>query len=70
MESVPFSLFQVVSNIFFNGLLSSTAHIVLTLVMILMVTAISLSYDCLGVVLELNVSVKIHNYAIYKTHNS
>ncbi|XP_060784795.1 putative sodium-coupled neutral amino acid transporter 11 [Neoarius graeffei] len=45
---------EVVSNIFFNGLLSNTAHIVVTLVIILVVTAISLSYDCLGLVLELN----------------
>ncbi|KAK3543682.1 hypothetical protein QTP70_027125, partial [Hemibagrus guttatus] len=45
---------EVVSNVFFNGLLSSTAHIVVTLAIILAVTAISLSYDCLGVVLELN----------------
>lgn len=59
MESLPFSVFQVVSNVFFNGLLSSTAHIMVTLVIILVVTALSLSYDCLGVVLELNVSVDI-----------
>ncbi|KAF4087055.1 hypothetical protein AMELA_G00091230 [Ameiurus melas] len=45
---------EVVSNVFFNGLLSSTVHIVVSLVIILVVTAISLSYDCLGVVLELN----------------
>lgn len=59
METLPFSVFQVVSNVFFNGLLSSTVHIVVSLVIILVVTAISLSYDCLGVVLELNVSVDI-----------
>ncbi|XP_046701409.1 putative sodium-coupled neutral amino acid transporter 11 isoform X2 [Silurus meridionalis] len=45
---------EVVSNVFFNGLLSSTSHIVVTLVIILAAAAISLSYDCLGVVLELN----------------
>ncbi|XP_036423194.1 putative sodium-coupled neutral amino acid transporter 11 isoform X2 [Colossoma macropomum] len=45
---------EVVSNVFFNGLLSNTAHVMVTLVIISAVTVISLSYDCLGVVLELN----------------
>ncbi|KAL6484638.1 hypothetical protein MHYP_G00066830 [Metynnis hypsauchen] len=45
---------EVVSNVFFNGLLSNTAHVMVTVVIISAVTVISLSYDCLGVVLELN----------------
>ncbi|KAL7865577.1 hypothetical protein SRHO_G00108240 [Serrasalmus rhombeus] len=45
---------EVVSNVFFNGLLSNTAHVMVTVVIISVVTVISLSYDCLGVVLELN----------------
>uniref|UniRef100_W5KSW7 Putative sodium-coupled neutral amino acid transporter 11 n=1 Tax=Astyanax mexicanus TaxID=7994 RepID=W5KSW7_ASTMX len=45
---------EVVSNVFFNGLLSNSAHVMVTVVIISAVTAISLSYDCLGVVLELN----------------
>ncbi|KAL7881869.1 hypothetical protein AOLI_G00087180 [Acnodon oligacanthus] len=44
----------VVSNVFFNGLLSNTAHVMVTVVIISAVTVISLFYDCLGVVLELN----------------
>ncbi|XP_062862735.1 putative sodium-coupled neutral amino acid transporter 11 [Trichomycterus rosablanca] len=45
---------EVVSNVFFNGRLSNTAHILITLLIVLVVTAISLCFDCLGVVLELN----------------
>uniref|UniRef100_A0A4W4GKT3 Putative sodium-coupled neutral amino acid transporter 11 n=1 Tax=Electrophorus electricus TaxID=8005 RepID=A0A4W4GKT3_ELEEL len=45
---------EVVSNVFYNGALSNTVHIIVTLAIISAVTAISLFYDCLGVVLELN----------------
>ncbi|XP_041939252.1 putative sodium-coupled neutral amino acid transporter 11 [Alosa sapidissima] len=45
---------EVVSNVFFKGVLSNTAHVVVTFVIISMCTAISLGFDCLGVVLELN----------------
>ncbi len=47
---------QVISNVFFKGALSNTTHVIITLVIISAATVISLSYDCLGFVLELNVS--------------
>lgn len=47
---------QVVSNVFFHGMLSNVAHVVVTVVIIAVSTVISLTYDCLGIVLELNVS--------------
>ncbi|KAM6985028.1 putative sodium-coupled neutral amino acid transporter 11 [Aplochiton taeniatus] len=45
---------EVVSNVFCNGPLSNMAHFSLTLLIISVCTAISLAFDCLGVVLELN----------------
>ncbi|KAL4636204.1 putative sodium-coupled neutral amino acid transporter 11 [Arapaima gigas] len=45
---------EVVSNVFFNGVLTSVSHIAVTMVIIAVTTAISLTYDCLGIVLELN----------------
>uniref|UniRef100_A0A8C9SM24 Putative sodium-coupled neutral amino acid transporter 11 n=3 Tax=Scleropages formosus TaxID=113540 RepID=A0A8C9SM24_SCLFO len=45
---------EVVSNVFFNGVLTNISHIAVTMVIIAVSTAISLSYDCLGIVLELN----------------
>ncbi|XP_051566528.1 putative sodium-coupled neutral amino acid transporter 11 isoform X1 [Myxocyprinus asiaticus] len=45
---------EVISNVIFKGELSNTAHVIVTLVIISATTAISLSYDCLGNVLELN----------------
>ncbi|XP_067266356.1 putative sodium-coupled neutral amino acid transporter 11 [Chanodichthys erythropterus] len=45
---------EVISNVFFKGELSNTAHVIITVVIISATTAISLSYDCLGIVLELN----------------
>nr|XP_055071754.1 putative sodium-coupled neutral amino acid transporter 11 [Misgurnus anguillicaudatus] len=45
---------EVVSNIFFKEELSNTAHIIVTMVIISAGTAISLCYDCLGIVLVLN----------------
>uniref|UniRef100_A0A671Q2M6 Putative sodium-coupled neutral amino acid transporter 11 n=1 Tax=Sinocyclocheilus anshuiensis TaxID=1608454 RepID=A0A671Q2M6_9TELE len=45
---------EVISNVFFKGELSNTSHVIITLVIISAATAISLSYDCLGIVLELN----------------
>ncbi|KAJ8352278.1 hypothetical protein SKAU_G00237540 [Synaphobranchus kaupii] len=45
---------EVASNIFCNGTLSSAAHLAVTVVIIAVATAISLAYDCLGIVLELN----------------
>ncbi|KAJ8282366.1 hypothetical protein COCON_G00048850 [Conger conger] len=48
---------EVTSNVFFNGTLSSAAHFAVTVVIIAVATAISLTYDCLGTVLELNGAV-------------
>ncbi|XP_030642505.1 putative sodium-coupled neutral amino acid transporter 11 [Chanos chanos] len=45
---------EVVSNLFFGGMLSNVVHFIITLVIVSTATAISLSYDCLGIVLELN----------------
>ncbi|XP_016386890.1 putative sodium-coupled neutral amino acid transporter 11 [Sinocyclocheilus rhinocerous] len=45
---------EVISNVFFKGELSNTTHVIITLVIVSAATAISLSYDCLGIVLELN----------------
>ncbi|KAL0184956.1 hypothetical protein M9458_020652, partial [Cirrhinus mrigala] len=44
----------VIANVFFKGELSNTMHVIITLVIVSATTAISLSYDCLGIVLELN----------------
>ncbi|XP_012691798.2 putative sodium-coupled neutral amino acid transporter 11 [Clupea harengus] len=45
---------EVVSNVFFKGILSNTAHVVVTFIIVSACTAMSLGFDCLGVVLELN----------------
>ncbi|XP_036400681.1 putative sodium-coupled neutral amino acid transporter 11 [Megalops cyprinoides] len=45
---------EVVSNVIFSGILSTTAHVAVTVVIMAVATAISLAYDCLGIVLELN----------------
>ncbi|NP_001017644.2 putative sodium-coupled neutral amino acid transporter 11 isoform X1 [Danio rerio] len=46
---------EVISNALFKGgELSKSSHVIITLVIISATTAISLSYDCLGIVLELN----------------
>ncbi|MBN3306240.1 S38AB protein, partial [Amia calva] len=45
---------EVVANLFFSGTLTTLAHVFLTLVIITISTAVSLAYDCLGIVLELN----------------
>ncbi|NXU58952.1 AVT2 protein, partial [Turnix velox] len=45
---------EVISNVFFHGNLSTVVHIVVTVVIIAVATGISLAYDCLGIVLELN----------------
>ncbi|XP_064023556.1 putative sodium-coupled neutral amino acid transporter 11 isoform X3 [Pogoniulus pusillus] len=45
---------EVVANVFFHGNLSTVFHIVVTVVIIAVATGVSLAYDCLGIVLELN----------------
>ncbi|XP_063070738.1 putative sodium-coupled neutral amino acid transporter 11 [Engraulis encrasicolus] len=45
---------EVVSNVFFGGVLSTTSHVVVTVVIVSVCTALSLGFDCLGLVLELN----------------
>ncbi|XP_016097756.1 putative sodium-coupled neutral amino acid transporter 11 isoform X1 [Sinocyclocheilus grahami] len=45
---------EVISNVFFKGELSNTMHVIITFVIVSAATVISLSYDCLGIVLELN----------------
>lgn len=47
---------QVVSNVFFKGSLNNHAHVAVTLLIVAACTALSLAYDCLGMVLVLNVS--------------
>ncbi|NXE05787.1 AVT2 protein, partial [Lophotis ruficrista] len=45
---------EVIANVFFHGNLSTVFHIFVTLVIIAVATGVSLVYDCLGIVLELN----------------
>lgn len=54
-------LFQVIANVFFHGNLSTVFHIVVTVVIIAVATGVSLVYDCLGIVLELNVSEPVYS---------
>lgn len=50
---------QVVSNVLCCRDLSKAEHVAITLLIVAVCTSISLAYDCLGIVLELNVS---HTY--------
>ncbi|XP_071603597.1 putative sodium-coupled neutral amino acid transporter 11 [Heliangelus exortis] len=45
---------EVIANVFFHGNLSTVCHIAVTVVIIAVATGVSLMYDCLGIVLELN----------------
>ncbi|XP_054134249.1 putative sodium-coupled neutral amino acid transporter 11 isoform X1 [Melozone crissalis] len=45
---------EVIANVFFHGNLSTVFHVVVTVVIIAVATGVSLMYDCLGIVLELN----------------
>ncbi|NWH80714.1 AVT2 protein, partial [Piaya cayana] len=45
---------EVIANVFFHGNLSTVFHIIVTVVIVAVATGISLAYDCLGIVLELN----------------
>uniref|UniRef100_A0A4W5JS28 Putative sodium-coupled neutral amino acid transporter 11 n=1 Tax=Hucho hucho TaxID=62062 RepID=A0A4W5JS28_9TELE len=45
---------EVVSNVFFKGSLNNHAHVAVTLLIVAACTALSLAYDCLGIVLVLN----------------
>ncbi|XP_033899320.2 putative sodium-coupled neutral amino acid transporter 11 [Acipenser ruthenus] len=45
---------EVVSNVFSNGTLTAGFHIAVTVAVIAVSTAVSLIFDCLGIVLELN----------------
>ncbi|XP_041700320.1 putative sodium-coupled neutral amino acid transporter 11 isoform X1 [Coregonus clupeaformis] len=45
---------EVVSNVFFKGSLNNHAHVAVTLLIVAVCTALSLAYDCLGIVLVLN----------------
>lgn len=49
---------QVIANVFFGGNPSSVLHIILTVVIVAAATLVSLLIDCLGIVLELNVSTR------------
>ncbi|XP_078539483.1 putative sodium-coupled neutral amino acid transporter 11 [Lissotriton helveticus] len=53
----PFECFvtrEVIANVFFTGTLTHIFHLALTLTIVAVATTISLIYDCLGNVLELN----------------
>lgn len=41
---------------FFSGTLTTILHVAVTVIVVGVATGISLGYDCLGIVLELNVS--------------
>ncbi|KAF0026469.1 hypothetical protein F2P81_021206 [Scophthalmus maximus] len=45
---------EVVSNVFFSHDLSRIEHVAITVLIVAVCTSVSLAYDCLGVVLELN----------------
>ncbi|XP_041057428.1 putative sodium-coupled neutral amino acid transporter 11 [Carcharodon carcharias] len=45
---------EVIGNLFFGGTLSTIFHIIVTVCIVAAATGISLAYDCLGIVLELN----------------
>ncbi|KAJ7405302.1 putative sodium-coupled neutral amino acid transporter 11 [Willisornis vidua] len=50
---------EVVANVFFHGNLSTAFHVVVTVVIVAVATGVSLVYDCLGIVLELNDLTKV-----------
>ncbi|KAH0621433.1 hypothetical protein JD844_022750 [Phrynosoma platyrhinos] len=45
---------EVIANMLFSGNLTTFYHISLTIIVVTVATSISLVYDCLGIVLELN----------------
>ncbi|KAG6940051.1 solute carrier family 38 member 11, partial [Chelydra serpentina] len=45
---------EVIANVFFSGTLTTILHVAVTVVVVAVATSISLVYDCLGIVLELN----------------
>ncbi|XP_042302950.1 putative sodium-coupled neutral amino acid transporter 11 isoform X2 [Sceloporus undulatus] len=45
---------EVIANMLFSGNLTTFYHIILTIIVVAVATSISLVYDCLGIVLELN----------------
>ncbi|XP_027721883.1 putative sodium-coupled neutral amino acid transporter 11 isoform X3 [Vombatus ursinus] len=45
---------EVIANVFFGGNLSQISHVLVTTVIITMATLVSLTVDCLGIVLEFN----------------
>ncbi|XP_067891319.1 putative sodium-coupled neutral amino acid transporter 11 isoform X2 [Heterodontus francisci] len=45
---------EVIGNLFFAGNLSTICHVLVTVCIVAVATAISLAFDCLGIVLELN----------------
>ncbi|XP_066468225.1 putative sodium-coupled neutral amino acid transporter 11 isoform X1 [Tiliqua scincoides] len=45
---------EVIANVFFSGDLTTICHVALTVIVVAVATSISLVYDCLGIVLELN----------------
>ncbi|XP_063789686.1 putative sodium-coupled neutral amino acid transporter 11 [Pseudophryne corroboree] len=45
---------EVISNVFFGGTLSTIVHFAVTLLVVTLTTIISLLFNCLGIVLELN----------------
>lgn len=49
-------LCQVIANVFFGGTLSSVFHTVLAVLIVTAATLVSLMIECLGILLELNVS--------------
>ncbi|XP_048726059.1 putative sodium-coupled neutral amino acid transporter 11 isoform X5 [Caretta caretta] len=45
---------EVIANVFFSGTLTTILHVAVTVIVVAVATSISLVYDCLGIVLELN----------------
>ncbi|KAJ7345693.1 hypothetical protein JRQ81_001643 [Phrynocephalus forsythii] len=45
---------EVIANVLFSGSLTTICHVAVTVLVVAVATSISLLYDCLGIVLELN----------------
>ncbi|EMP38715.1 Putative sodium-coupled neutral amino acid transporter 11, partial [Chelonia mydas] len=54
---------EVIANVFFSGTLTTILHVAVTVIVVAVATSISLVYDCLGIVLELN-CLPLHNKSL------
>ena len=59
---------EVLSNVFYQRELSSLEHVALTLLLVASSCTLSLLYDCLGWVMELNVTMHAHTRTYKHAH--